>query len=188
MTRLSSTRSPRTRWILALLLQGEGNQRYNKPVVGRTRLIKELFVLKMAYGLKEIEYEFIPYWYGPFSPEVYADLEELKHDGVLDAREGAGGEVFSLTPAGVRTAQETVAGFASAVLERIRDCKERFNPMPFEDFVAYVYERWPEYTTRALQSPHKVLEELRRQARTARITEADIDRAIAEHRAQAPSG
>ncbi len=52
-------------WILVLLLQGEGRVRYNKPVTGRTRLIRELFLLKMAYGLKDIEYRFIPYWYGP---------------------------------------------------------------------------------------------------------------------------
>jgi hypothetical protein len=57
--------SNRERWILLLLLQGEGRQRYNKPVVGRTRLVKELFLLKMTYGLRDMEYEFIPYWYGP---------------------------------------------------------------------------------------------------------------------------
>jgi hypothetical protein len=57
--------SNRERWILLLLLQREGRQRYNKPVVGRTRLVKELFLLKMTYGLRDMEYEFIPYWYGP---------------------------------------------------------------------------------------------------------------------------
>ena len=39
----------RSRWILALLFEGEGRQRYNKPVEGRTRLMKELFLLKMTF-------------------------------------------------------------------------------------------------------------------------------------------
>lgn len=178
---------PRARWILLLLLQGEGKQRYNKPVVGRTRLIKELFILKTAYGLKEMEYEFIPYWYGPFCPEVYADLQELKEDQKLDTRDSVGGEMLSLTPAGIATAQKFEISLNPDYLKRIRECKEEFNSMPFEDLVAYVYERWPKYTTRALRSSLTVLDELRRQARKAEITEDDIDRAIAQYRAQASS-
>jgi len=179
---------PRARWILLLLLQGEGTQRYNKPVIGRTRLIKELFVLKMAYGVKDMEYEFIPYWYGPFCPEVYGDLQELKDEGKLESREGAGGEILSLMPDGVSAARQLETDASPDTIRRIRECKERFNSMPFEDFVAYVYERWPEYTTRALRSPSTVLEELRKQARKAKITEEDIDRAVAEYRAGTSSG
>jgi len=175
----------RARWIPILLLQGEGRQRYNKPVVGRTRLIKELFLLKEAYGLKQIEYRFVPYWYGPFSPEILADLQELRDSGFVDAQGSPGGEIITLTPAGVERARKLEAGAPADVVRRIRECKERFNPMPFEELLAYVYERWPEYTARALRSPATVLEEFRKQARKARITEADVDRAIAEYRSQA---
>ena len=175
------------RWILLLLLQGERRVRYNKPVTGRTRLIKELFLLKMAYGLKDIEYRFIPYWYGPFCPEIYADLQELKGDELMVSKDGPGGEVFSLSPDGVRRAQDLEKDLPPPALKKVRDCKEKYNPMPFEDLVAYVYERWPEYTTRGLRSPSTVLEEFRKQARRAGITEADVDRAIAQYRAQATS-
>lgn len=178
---------PRARWIQLLLLQGEGRQRYNKPVVGKTRLIKELFVLKKAYGLKEIEYEFIPYWYGPFSPEIYADLEELKDDRIVESHESVGGEALSLSPAGVASAQALERLVGADRIRKIRDCKEKFNSKPFEEFVAYVYERWPEYTSRSLQSPFNVLRELKSQAGKARITEADVDAAVASYRARAPT-
>ena len=180
-------RPDRSRWILLLLVQGEGGQRYNKPVVGRTRLIKELFLAKLAYGLKEIEYEFIPYWYGPFSAELYADLVELKDNRLVSGNDSPGGEILSLTPSGVKAAQaiERVAG--ASVLRKLRDCKVTYNSMPFEDLVTRVYERWPEYTARALRSPSTMLEEFRRQAKRAKITEADVDRAIAEHRSRASS-
>ena len=173
--------------MLLLLLQGEGKHRYNKPIVGRTRLIKELFMLKMAYGLKEMEYEFIPYWYGPFCPEVYADLEELKEEGVVSATASVGGEVISLTPSGVTSAQSFERVISADHLGKIRDCKERFNSKPFEEFVAYVYERWPNYTSRALQSPVNVLRELRAQSKKARITEADVDAAVAAYRSRSAS-
>jgi uncharacterized protein YwgA len=135
-----------------------------------------------------MEYEFIPYWYGPFCPEVYADLQELRDEGNLESRESTGGETFSLTPTGVVRARQLEGSSNPDTLRRIRECKERFNSMVFEDFVAYVYERWPEYTTRALRSPSTVVEELRKQARKARITEEDVDRAVAEYRARTSPG
>lgn len=131
-----------------------------------------------------MEYEFIPYWYGPFSPEVYADLEELKAEDVISAMDSVGGEVISLTPKGVVEAQSLERAASPDVLRKIRDCKERFNSKPFEEFVAYVYERWPNYTSRALQSPVTVLKELRAQSKKARITEADVDAAIAAYRSR----
>ncbi len=177
----------RSRWILLLLLQGEGRQRYNKPVVGRTRLIKELFLLKMTYGVRDMEYSFIPYWYGPFCPEIYADLQALQEIGEVGSAASPGGEVLSLTLEGVRRAQALEANVAPETLRRIRDCKEKYNPIPFEDLVAYVYERWPKFTTRSLRSPATVLEEFRKQAKKAGITAADVDQAIAEYRTQVPS-
>ena len=141
----------------------------------------------MAYGMKEMEYEFIPYWYGPFCPEVYADLEELKAEGVVEARDSVGGEILSLTPSGVASAQSHEKAVGSDRLRKIRDCKERFNSKPFEEFVAYVYERWPKYTSRSLQSPLTVLRELRAQSGKARITEADVDAAIAAYRSRSAS-
>ncbi len=175
----------RTRWILILLLQGGGKQRYNAPIVGRTRLIKLLFLLKQAFGLRKMEYEFTPYWYGPFSPEILGDLEDLRDSGAIQALDSHGGETISLTPEGVRRAQDLEHASPSDDLRRIGECKERFNAMPFEELIAYVYERWPEFTARALRSPSNVLEELRKQARKARITDADVDRAVAEYRSQA---
>jgi len=177
----------RERWILLLLLQGKGRQRYNKPITGRTRLIKELFLLKMTYGLQEIEYRFVPYWYGPFCPEIYADLQTLKEGGEVTSSEESGGEVLSLSPEGVRRAQSFERTLPPLSLQRLRDCKEKYNSMPFEELVAYVYDRWPEYTTRSLRSTTTVMEEFRKQAAKAVVTEADVDRAIAEYRAQAPS-
>ena len=175
----------RSRWILALLFEGEGRQRYNKPVEGRTRLMKELFLLKMTFGLREIEYEFVPYWYGPFSPGVYTDLESLAEDGFVETRNGPAGDIFSLTPRGIDTAQDARATIGKMAIERIKTCKERFNSMPLNQLVAYVYERWPKYTVRALKSPSSVLAALRKEAKAAGITEEDVTRAIAEYRGQA---
>jgi len=51
----------------------------------------------------------------------------------------------------------------------------------------YAYVRWLKCTTRSLRSPATVLEKFREQAKKAVITAADVDRAIAEYRAQIPS-
>lgn len=156
-------------------------------MVGRTRLIKELFLLKMTYGVRDMEYTFIPYWYGPFCPEIYADLQALQERGEVGSADSPGGEVLSLTPTGVQRAQALEPSITPDTLRRIRDCKEKYNPMEFDALVEYVYERWPKFTTRSLRSPATALEEFRKQAKKAGITAADVDQAIAEYRAQVPS-
>lgn len=71
--------------ILLLLLFSPGKyDRVNEPIVGRTRLVKMLFLF-MEEALNEFRrgteildesfYSFFPWKYGPFSVEVYEDLK-----------------------------------------------------------------------------------------------------------------
>jgi uncharacterized protein YwgA len=70
--------------VLLLLLYSPGKGKsVNEPIVGRTRLVKMLFLFKMeamAHFRKGTEindenfYEFFPWNFGPFSSQVYDDL------------------------------------------------------------------------------------------------------------------
>ena len=70
--------------ILLLMLYSPGtNSEYNVPIVGRTRLVKMLFLFKQEALKQFVEYskfnsdeyyDFIPWDFGPFSAEVYEDL------------------------------------------------------------------------------------------------------------------
>ena len=70
--------------ILLLLLYTPGNERIvNVPIIGRTRIVKMLFLFKeeefkrfkQDIDLSEQDfYEFLPWYFGPFCADVYNDL------------------------------------------------------------------------------------------------------------------
>jgi uncharacterized protein YwgA len=70
--------------ILLLLLYSPGKtEKFNEPIVGKTRLIKMLFLFKkevLQHFCRGTEisaenfYEFFPWSFGPFSSQVYDDL------------------------------------------------------------------------------------------------------------------
>jgi uncharacterized protein len=70
--------------ILLLLLYTNGvSEQFNEPIKGRTRLVKLLFLFhkegllhfKAGTDIKENEfYTFFPWFYGPFSQQIYDDV------------------------------------------------------------------------------------------------------------------
>jgi|SRR5882672_4303251 len=81
--------------VLLLLLYSPGQtDSVNEPVVGRTRLVKMLFLFKNE-ALKEFKhgteitdenfYSFFPWSFGPFSTEVYDDLTFFVLRGFIEA-------------------------------------------------------------------------------------------------------
>lgn len=81
--------------ILLLLLFAPGKTgRLNEPIVGRTRLMKMLFLFKkelLPHFQKSAEiteenfYEFFPWNFGPFSSQIYDDLMFFKLTGFIES-------------------------------------------------------------------------------------------------------
>lgn len=79
--------------ILLLLLYSPGRSGYvNEPVIGRTRLLKMLFIFKqeaLIHFRKGTEisdatfYQYFPWNFGPFSTEVYDDLAFFQLRGFI---------------------------------------------------------------------------------------------------------
>lgn len=81
--------------VLLLLLYSPGRtESFNEPIVGRTRLVKMLFLFK-AEGLRHFRkgteltedtfYKFFPWNFGPFSRDVYDDLTFFLLRGFVEA-------------------------------------------------------------------------------------------------------
>lgn len=65
--------------LILLLLYGKGAKgQYGEPVQGITRLMKLLFLLDKEAGVNN-GFSFVPYKMGPFSSEVYPELEFLRN-------------------------------------------------------------------------------------------------------------
>ena len=81
--------------LLLLLYMAGGSERSCEPIRGRTRLMKLLFLLDKqqdipkALGIRNW-YDFEPYDFGPFTHEVFNDVEFLRNVGLIQGTtEGA---------------------------------------------------------------------------------------------------
>jgi hypothetical protein len=82
--------------LLLLLLYSPGTTKnVNEPIVGRTRMMKAVFLFKTELfkrfkeniELKEENlYEFFPWFFGPFSADVYNDLTFFILRGFVDVK------------------------------------------------------------------------------------------------------
>lgn len=91
-TRKNSSLNKGQRRALLLLLIGCPGPRgqAGEPIFGITRLQKLLFLLEKEYNIAEIldsTYDFEAWRFGPYTPELYDDLEFLENLGLIEARE-----------------------------------------------------------------------------------------------------
>jgi hypothetical protein len=75
--------------LLALIFSDAGSKVKPTPIEGITRLEKLLFLLKMQEGLlhnvpREADFNFIPFRMGPWTNEVYDEVDFLESLGLLD--------------------------------------------------------------------------------------------------------
>jgi hypothetical protein len=171
--------------LVLLYLKGRSDQ-YAEAIRGMTRLMKLLFLVqRMTGAVKRLDsgYEFIPGRFGPHSLEVYDDLQilimaglvrrtEFDEEGMPVIRREDYGELpetsfagvnalCELTPEGQDFARRLVAhleAHESVLLAGLATLKQQLARMRWQQIVAYVYQKYPEYTTesellRKMQQP-----------------------------------
>jgi len=137
---------PKTsKWVLLMLYVGGNIRKYNEPVSGRIRLLKEIFLLKQQAKIKDDIYEFRPYKYGPFANEFLRDMDLLKENNYILEREGLGGLIYQLTPKVIKQANIIYNELDENIKRRLFSIKIRFNDMPLNNLLEYVYSMYPKY-------------------------------------------
>ncbi len=175
--------------VLLLLLYSPGrSEEVNEPIIGRTRLVKTLFLFlkeclphfKRGTRISEENfYEFFAWDYGPFSKQIYDDIVFFTLRGFIDADvseaevlpEAAAewGEwmrmsspeeddsslaeydeqVFRLSEKGLKFAEGLYGSLTSDQKTTLETFKARLNGMPLKAILRYVYETYPDFTTRS---------------------------------------
>jgi uncharacterized protein len=139
-------------WLM-LLIAFEGAPRGLDPV----RLQKGMFLFGMeAEGVGEEQlYAFRPYNYGPMSREVYADVDELVRDGLVEETpvEGQSWSRYRATPRGVDhggTLVEQGRREHADAVQLLFDVKQSVASRSFAALLEDVYERYPDYASRSI--------------------------------------
>jgi uncharacterized protein YwgA len=137
------------RWVLSLLYAPGETGTTCEPVDGSLRIMKELFIISREAGVEDF-YSFVPYRYGPCSFQVYRDLDDLRNLGLVMQMPISGSQYkrYSLTTMGADIAKEEYSKLDSRVKSHIARIKKKFNGEPIYAIMAYVYQKFPDMTTR----------------------------------------
>ncbi len=162
--------------VVLLLLSALSGPSGKKPVASVTRLEKMVFLLQKetAFSGKDRihEFKFEPWKFGPFSREIYEDLDLLASLDLVEAKvqelpsyaeyteqgrlidseadEPVVQKAFSLTERGRRVAEKLKALLSERDWAEIAQLKRRFEKVPLTRLIQYVYQKYPETTSKSV--------------------------------------
>jgi len=133
--------------VLLVVLYSYNTTRKASPPI--TMLMKYMFLLQQEKGL-ELEYAFVPYKFGPFSKEVYEDIEALERETlVLSPKKSKNIErqETALDEDATDDIEAVLATIPESKKEAVGDLVEKYGSMGFNELMNYVYSKYPEFTT-----------------------------------------
>lgn len=123
-----------------------------KPI-DRVRVQKAMFLFAQRSQASEAEkYHFQPYHYGPFSFEIYPDLEKLIAEGLIRGEEvpWLSSPVYSLTGLGREQLEELKKHAPEPRVGLMRKVREFVTVRNFNDLLRDIYALYPEYAVRSV--------------------------------------
>jgi uncharacterized protein YwgA len=131
----------RSTLVLAALAPARG--RFHTPV----QLQKLLFLIdkNVAEAVEGPHFNFEPYDYGPFDKEVYATVDELARQGLVQAVEtGRSWRKFALTANGQESGDDALASLDGQVRAYIEKLSEFVLSLSFPQLVSAIYKAYPD--------------------------------------------
>lgn len=140
--------------MLLLLLYAEGQSKQKcEAIKGKTRLQKEVFLTQKK--LRDVGiftyYSFRPYKLGPYSKELYDDIELMSYEEVIEVRKidledkGIYAE-FRITEKGKKEIEKKMSGEKlDKAFEVATEIKKSYNSLDVVKLVRLTHELYPEY-------------------------------------------
>ncbi|MCX7805979.1 MAG: DUF488 domain-containing protein [Planctomycetota bacterium] len=130
----------RQKIILSLLSRADGP-------LPPTIFVKLVFLLRQETALAGHTgfYDFVPYNFGPFSFTLYRDLNDLRRNGYVEARQN----MVALRDRTRDLVGKETATLPPSVTAAVSDIIRRYGKMGQQDLVRDVYVRYPWYASRS---------------------------------------
>ena len=128
-----------------------------QPVEGRTRLQKMIFMLLQQATFLRGAYDFVPHNYGPYSPELQNDIDDLIREDYLivnfkTVEEGKIKYEYRITQRGaslirkISTDKELNRKFKfSKILILAEKIKSDVNTMDLSSLLSEIYQKYPDF-------------------------------------------
>lgn len=146
--------------VLALLMEKAKRARRAATEVLVTALMKYAFLFQMEGNAARRQlYHFVPYHYGPFAKELYADLQALQEEGLVRVESDLEEDKTKIALVDSAKAQEALAALPDDLKEDAATIIDTYGDLDHNALLRAVYEKYPAYA-------HK--SRLKRRGRTAR--------------------
>jgi DNA polymerase len=147
---------------ILLILVRNGSHGGSEGLRDKTRLQKLLFLVQkelMNRGYKA-RYAFRPYKYGPFSQELYTDLEWLRMNNLVEVRTDFDQKTgvtteFVITNEGRNRLCNLNSASLQIIDETVKTVVEKYNHLSTARLVDLVHEKYKEYNISQLQANRK---------------------------------
>jgi hypothetical protein len=145
MNESATPAASRSGWLL-LLLSSEAIGASGPPELDPLRIQKGMFLLSMRGPARDL-YTFQPYDWGPFSSEVYADLDGLTARGYLNrhAVPGKSWSTYEVTSRGYEMARSVATLIGSDAVNWLRSAREYLTTRSFSQLLREIYAEYPRY-------------------------------------------
>lgn len=120
----------------------------DKPVHGRTLLIKELFLLYMRQLSDDAQNpKFVPYRLGPYSFHLMETVSTMNLNGYLQVkgRKNSNAESFSLTDKGKKNAKKVFNKLGKETKNSVIEKRKGWDQLGTDGILNYVYTHYPKY-------------------------------------------
>jgi len=137
---------PRQKALLTFLAAGD------EPV-DPIRIQKGMFIFAMEAPAQWGErYKFIPWHWGPFSVEIYSDLEALERRGLVGSYPvpGCSWRRYSVTTEGSRLADQLARYVPPDALAYLKRVRQFVLELSFRRLLAAVYAKYPAYAVKSV--------------------------------------
>ena len=134
---------------------------YHQNIVEKPAMVtvamKSAFLLQQEAGLN-LGYDFIPYKYGPFSKEVYEDIEELEKNLLVERvkpKKDIEMTEIRLIEEFKDWTEKIIDSLPEDIKEIVKAYIEKYGKMELNELLDYVYAKYPEYAVKSKRKREK---------------------------------
>jgi len=137
--------------LLLLALLAEKAKRASRAAaeVLVTALMKYVFLLQMEGNGGRRLYRFVPYHYGPFAKELYADLEKLQEEGLVTVDNDSEEDKMRIALADPERAEQALAELPDDLKEDAAAIIESYGNLDHNSLLRTVYEKYPAFAKKS---------------------------------------
>lgn len=118
------------------------------------QLQKTLFLVgqKFKDTVSEDYYSFKPYDYGPFSSEIYGDIEALQKENFIVAVPSKSGRwrKYSATQVGKEKFAQLLSEISEEIVDFIDEKINHFQSISFKEILQEIYKEYPKYSEKSV--------------------------------------